>query len=166
MPEQKLKEFFQLWCLDIKKYRSLFHGTQIHSLYCVVYHRMMCESSSAAHGGNLIGGMARVGCFSMDSAKHAIRAEYYAILIELFNDGWFHAVKLDILCPEDKLRKHGNHAKNGQLVALARDIIIDAVHVQIINVNQIPASRNIYYYWDPRPIMKWTLAGHSPESNF
>ena len=41
-------------------------------------------------------------------SKHAIRAEFYAALIELFNDGWSYAVKLELLFPEDQLRKHPN----------------------------------------------------------
>ena len=74
---------------------------------------------------------------------------FYASLIELFNDGWFYAVKLEIFCPEDQLRRHANYRVNGQLVAPPRAIIIDAVHVQVIHQEQIPPSRHMYYYWDP-----------------
>ena len=77
--------------------------------------------------------------------------ESYSALAELFNNGWFFAVKLDLLCPSAMVTRHPNYKNNGQLVAPADSIIIDEAHVRIITRTQIEPGESIFFYWDPPP---------------
>ena len=96
--------------LDWERYA---HGTQVHSLYCILYHDRMQESKDPDAGEHLIGGMAGVGCFGWESQKKRC-AESYSGLIELFNDGWFYSVKLELRCPSDRVRNHPTTRATGR----------------------------------------------------
>ena len=80
----------------------------------------------------MIGGMAGVVVFIWESQKKK-HAESYSSLMELFNDGWFYAVKLELLCPPDRARKRPIFGRNGQMVAEAGSAILGAIHVRIVN---------------------------------
>jgi hypothetical protein len=77
------------------------------------------------------------------------KAEFYSGLIELFNDGWFYAVKIECSCPEDLLVRHTNYKNNGQLIAPSKAIIMNALHVLVAHREQIQPGTNMFYYWDP-----------------
>ena len=84
----------------------------------------------------------------MDTKLQA-KAEFYAPLIELFNDGWFYAVKIERICPEPLLDRHPGYRTNGQLIAPSRAIVMDALHVRVVHQKQIQPGTNMFYYWDP-----------------
>ena len=89
-----------------------------------------------------------IRCFAWESQeKHD--AEFYSCYVELFSDGLFYAVKLELLCPGSDLKKHHNHARTGQFVAPSQKVITDAIHVRIIGGNQLEPSTGIFHYWDP-----------------
>ena len=98
-------------------------------------------------GDQLIGGMAGVGVFRWEAQKW--RPEFYSGLVELFNDGWFYAVKLELVCPFDRVRNHPNFRTNGQKVADANSVVIEAIRVRIVNRTQLQTGEAIYFYWDP-----------------
>ena len=108
----------------------------------------MQESKDPDAGGQLIGGMAGAGCVGWESQKKRC-AESYSGLVELFNDGWFYAVKLELLCPSDRVRSHSSYKSNGQKVAEANSVIIDAIHVRIVNRTHLQPSEAVFFYWDP-----------------
>ena len=51
--------------------------------------------------------------------------------------------------PWDALAKHSNFARNGQYIAPSGKVIIDAIHVQIIERTQIDPSKGVFFYCDP-----------------
>ena len=89
-------------------------------------------------GDQLTGGMAGVGVFRWEAQKW--HPDFYSGLVELFNDGWFYAVKLELVCPSDRARNRPNFKNNGQKVADANSVTIEAIHVRIVNRAQLQLS--------------------------
>ena len=130
------------------EWKRLVHGTQMHSLYCFLYHDRVRALKGSTEADQPSGGAEHIRCFAWETQdKH--NAAFYSSLIELFNDGWFYAVKLELLCPWGALKRRHSFARNGQHTAPSNKVIIDAIHVQIIERSQIDSSKGVFFYWDP-----------------
>ena len=93
-------------------------------------------------------GAESIRCVAWESQdKH--NAEFYSSLVELLSDGLFYAVKLELRCPWDALKKHSNFARSGQYVTPSNKVIIDATHAQTVERTQVDPSKGVFFYWDP-----------------
>ena len=87
------------------EWRRLGHATQAHVRYCFLYHDIVQILTDPVTSEPTRGQIDEIRCFAWESQeKH--NAEFYSCYVELLNDGWFCAVKLELRCPGIDLKKH------------------------------------------------------------
>lgn len=130
---------------DLSRWERAWHGCKLESLYSILAHGRLCESTTTSPGDRTIMDVPGV-YLHKDATQH--KAEHYLRFVPIFNDGIFWAAKFEVLANrEDRMKVR---RRTDQWVQPARSVQIVALWLCGRTSEEMRGGDPIAKSWNPK----------------